>query len=99
MNTLYDYLTTAARIYPDHAAVHYKDQSISYADLDHMSDALAARLMQTGVGPGERVGIWLNKSIEAIVSIYAILKAGAAYVPLDPIAPIKRIMYILSDCQ
>ena len=99
MNTLCDYLTTAAREYPDHAAVRYKDQSISYADLDQMSDALAARLILAGVRPGERVGIWLNKSIQAIVSIYAILKAGAAYVPLDPIAPIKRMMYILSDCQ
>lgn len=99
MDTLCDYLTTAAREYPDHVAVRYKDQSISYSNLDQMSSALAARLMQAGVCPGERVGIWLNKSIEAIVSIYAILKAGAAYVPLDPIAPIKRTMYILSDCQ
>ncbi len=99
MSTLCDYLATAAREYPDHAAVRYKGQSMSYADLDQMSDALAARLMLAGVRPGERVGIWLNKSIQAIVSIYAILKAGAAYVPLDPIAPIKRTMYILSDCQ
>ena len=99
MNTLHDYLTTAARAYPDHTAVRYKDQSISYANLDQMSSALAARLMQAGVCPGGRIGIWLNKSIEAIVSIYAILKAGAVYVPLDPIAPIKRTMYMLSDCQ
>ena len=99
MNTLYDYLTIAARAYPDHTAVCYKDQSISYADLDQMSRALAARIVQAGVCPGERVGIWLNKSIEAIVSIYAILKAGAAYVPIDPIAPIKRTMYMLSNCQ
>src|SRR5450759_2626660 len=99
MNTLHDYLTTAARAYPDHTAVRYKHQSISYADLDQMSSALAARLMQAGIGPGMRIGIWLNKSIEAIVSIYAILKAGAAYVPIDPIAPIKRTMYMLSDCQ
>jgi amino acid adenylation domain-containing protein len=99
MNTLCDYLTTAARTYADHAAVRYKHQSISYASLDQMSSALATRLMQAGVRPGERVGIWLNKSIEAIVSIYAILKAGAAYVPLDPIAPVKRATYMLSDCQ
>ncbi len=99
MNTLYDYLTTAAKVYPDHTAVRYKDQSISYANLDQMSSALAARLTQAGVCPGERIGIWLNKSIEAIVSIYAILKTGAAYVPIDPIAPIKRTMYMLSDCQ
>lgn len=99
MNTLCDYLTTAAREYPDHEAVRYKGQSISYPELDQMSGALAARLAQAGVCQGERVGIWLNKSIEAVVSIYAILKAGAAYVPVDPIAPIKRTMYMLSDCQ
>lgn len=99
MDTLCDYLTTAAREYPDHAAVRYKDRSISYADLDQMSGTLAARLIQAGVRPGDRVGIWLNKSIDAVVSIYAILKAGAAYVPLDPTAPIKRTTYMLSDCQ
>src|SRR3989442_2451646 len=99
MDTLCDYLTTAAREYPDHAAVRYKDQLLSYADLDQMSGTLAARLIQAGVRPGERVGILLNKSIDTVVSIYAILKAGAAYVPLDPIAPIKRTMYMLSDCQ
>lgn len=99
MDTLCDYLTTAARAYPDHAALRYKDQSISYANLDQMSSTLAARLIQADVRPGERVGIWLNKSIEAVVSIYAILKAGATYVPLDPIAPINRTMYMLSDCQ
>ena len=99
MTTLYDYLTNAARAYPDHIAVRYKDQSISYGHLDQMSSILATRFMKAGVHSGERVGIWLNKSIETIVSIYAVLKAGAAYVPLDPIAPIKRIMYMLSDCQ
>lgn len=99
MNTLCDYLTTAAREYPDQAAVRYKDQSVSYTDLDRMSGTLAARLIQAGVRPGERVGIWLNKSIAAVVSIYATLKAGAAYVPLDPIAPMKRTMYMLSDCH
>ena len=99
MTTLYDYLTTAASAYPDRTAVRYKDQAMSYAQLDQMSSILAARLMKDGVHSGERIGIWLNKSIETIVSIYAVLKAGAAYVPLDPIAPIKRIMYMLSDCQ
>ena len=99
MRTLCDYLTTAAREYPDHPAVIYKDQSISYAALDRMSESLATRLIQAGVRPGEHVAIWLNKSIEALVSIHAILKAGAAYVPLDPIAPVKRAMYMLSNCQ
>ncbi len=99
MNTLYDYLTTAARTYPDNIAVRYKNQSMSYAELDQMSNALAARLIQAGVRPGERIGIWLNKSIEALVSIYAALRAGAAYVPIDPIAPIKRTIYMLNDCQ
>ena len=99
MNTLHDYLTNAAREYPEQTAVRFKGQSMSYVQLDRMSSSLASRLIQAGIRPGERIGIWLNKSIETVVSIYAILKAGAAYVPVDPIAPVKRVMYILSDCQ
>lgn len=71
---------------------------MSYAELEAQSAAMAARLMALGVARGDRVGLLLDKSIEAVVSIFAILKAGACYVPLDPKAPAMRNASIISDC-
>jgi acyl-CoA synthetase (AMP-forming)/AMP-acid ligase II len=51
-----------------------------------------------GVRPGDRVGIYLRKSIDAVAALYAALEAGAAYVPVDPGAPVGRNAFILSDC-
>jgi amino acid adenylation domain-containing protein len=56
-------------------------------------------LRKQGIGPGERVGIDLEKSARAIVAIFGILKAGAAYVPIDPRAPAKRAAFIVDDCR
>lgn len=98
-STLCDYLEAAAQRCPDAVAVRFRDRSISYGELDELSGTLAATLAGAGVGPGDRVGIWSTKSIEAVVAIHAVLKLGAAYVPVDPIAPIRRATYILGDCR
>lgn len=97
--TLCDYLRAAAERCPTAVAVRFRERSISYGELDEMSDALAATLAGAGAGPGDRVGIWLNKSIEAVVAIHAVLKLGAAYVPIDPVAPTGRAAYMLGDCR
>lgn len=97
--TLRDCLRHAARWFPDAEAVRYKDRSLSYGELQRMSSALAATLRDAGVRPGDRVGLWLNKSPEAVVAVHAVLQAGAAYVPVDPMAPPLRAAYILADCQ
>lgn len=97
--TLCDYLEAAAQRHPDAVAVRFRNRSISYVELDELSGALAATLAGAGIGTGDRVGIWLTKSIEAVVAVHAVLKLGAAYVPVDPIAPIRRATYILSDCR
>lgn len=73
-------------------------ETISYGDLAELSNRLRDRLISCGVRPGDRVGIWMPKSIDAVVCIFAILKAGAAYVPVDPTAPAARNSYILNDC-
>jgi len=79
-------------------AVRCGNKSISYGDLEYLSNQLCYTLVKEGVGYRDRVGIYLDKSIESIISIFAILKAGAAYVPLDPGAPNDRIAKIISDC-
>jgi amino acid adenylation domain-containing protein len=71
---------------------------ISYQQLARLSDRLCDRLRHLGVRPGDRVGLHLHKSIDAIVGIVGALKAGAAYVPVDPEAPPHRAAYILNDC-
>jgi amino acid adenylation domain-containing protein len=81
------------------AAVEPGVGSIDYGDLDQQSDRLRDRLVALGVRRGDRVGLVLRKSIDALVAIFGALKAGAAYVPVDPAAPAARGAYILADCE
>ncbi len=96
---LHDLLGNSAKAHPDATAVIDPDRaSILYRELDRDVGELARRLQAQGVGPGDRVGLLLPKSIGSIVSLYAILKAGAAYVPVDYGSPVARNRFIFSDC-
>lgn len=95
---LHHFLEKTAASHPDKAAVVIKDDSISYDSLNRQSNRLASALMELGVKKGERVGFVLSKSIEAVVTLFAILKAGAIYVPIDPLAPSERVKYIVGNC-
>src|SRR5262245_56519543 len=98
-NGLHEHFIGAARRFPGRVAVIEPGYgTISYRDLATVSDRLRARLHALGVHPGDRVGIYMRKSIDAVASIYGILKAGAAYVPVDPGAPPARNAYILQNC-
>jgi len=72
---------------------------ITYGELDALANQLRDRLHQLGVGRGDRVGVYLHKSIDSVATIFGILKTGAAYVPVDPGSPASRNVYILKDCQ
>lgn len=91
-------LINAAQQFPEKDAIIYRDEKISYRELDTVTNQLAATLRENGVKRGDRVGIFINKSIPAIISIQAILKAGGVYVPLDPNAPLPRLAYIVQNC-
>ncbi|MEO8295383.1 MAG: amino acid adenylation domain-containing protein [Gemmatimonadota bacterium] len=98
--TLHEMLEEAARRYPERTAVDDPGGgTLSYAALNRLSDQLRDRLISLGVESGDRVGIYMVKSIDAIGSIFGILKAGAAYVPVDPGAPPARCAYILNNCS
>lgn len=71
---------------------------MTYGALDERSDRLARLLAESGVTRGDRIAIYTNKSLESVVALYGIMKAGAAYVPLDPFAPVARLAYVLRDC-
>ena len=96
---LHRYLIDAAAKRPDAiAVVEPGNGGIRYRDLDALSDRMRDRLCAMGVRPGDRVGIHLRKSIDSVAAIYGVLKAGAAYVPVDPLAPAARNAYIMHDC-
>jgi amino acid adenylation domain-containing protein len=96
--TLHRLLRNSAVRNPDGIAVVDAGRSITYRELDDRSDRLAGLLHEVGVRKGDRVGLYLNKSLEAVVGIYGILKSGAAYVPLDPQAPPARLGGIAANC-
>jgi amino acid adenylation domain-containing protein len=87
-----------ARRTPDVAAVVDRDRLVSYADLDRRSNAVAQYLSSRGVGVGDLVAIHLERDSEVIVAMLAILKLGAAYVPLDLANPLDRTRLMLTDC-
>ena len=91
-------LSRSAAKYPDKDAVIYQDASITYSELEKVTNQLAHLLIAYGVKRGDRVGIYLHKSIFSIISVFAILKAGAVYVPIDPRAPARRSAYIIRNC-
>lgn len=74
-------------------------QQLSYAELDARSDTLARRLVRGGICPGDRVAVRVRRSPALVVTLLAVLKAGAAYVPLDDSAPDHRIAEILADAE
>lgn len=97
---LHRYVEEAAHRTPDRVAVVEPGAGqFSYRELDALSDRLRDRLVHAGVRPGDRVGMWLPKSIDSVTTILGILKCGAAYVPVDPTAPAERNGFILGDCQ
>jgi amino acid adenylation domain-containing protein/non-ribosomal peptide synthase protein (TIGR01720 family) len=82
---------------PDAIAIVYEDQKLSYRDLDRQANQLARYLLGSGVTPGSMVGLCAERSPQMIAAILGILKAGCAYVPLDPGYPPQRLQYILQD--
>jgi amino acid adenylation domain-containing protein/non-ribosomal peptide synthase protein (TIGR01720 family) len=84
---------------PDRPALVCEGRSISYRELNERANRLARRLRLLGVGPEVFVGIYLDRSPELVVAILATLKAGGAYLPLDPVYPPERISYMLNDAR
>ncbi len=88
----------AAREDPRTQAVRCRGLSMTYGELEAASNGVARALMTGGVQRGDRVGILLPKRLETIAAVYGVMKAGAAYVPLDPKAPVRRTAVVAGDC-
>lgn len=96
---LHGYFERMAERHGDRVAVEEaSDASLSYAELNALAGRTRDRLVDEGVVPGDRVGVQVHKSIDTVAILLGILKAGAAYVPVDPTAPATRNRMIFDDC-
>ena len=95
--TVHDLFREQAHINPGAVAIEDGSKEVTYGELDKLSDAVASTLVANGVQPGESVAISLPRSIDLIAGILGILKAGAAYVPLDISYPPSRIELMLQE--
>ncbi len=97
---LTDLLSSCAQQTPDAPALEQSDgKTLTFAELDSAATRLAHRLHRAGVKRGDRVGICMPKSINSVICVHGILKAGAAYVPVDYSSPPERNQYIFRNCQ
>lgn len=88
-----------AQAAPQATAIVFEDRAITYGELDVLSDALAAYLIDNGVGKGDIVCLFVPRSLETVVAMLATLKAGAAYLPLDTTFPVDHLDYVIGDCE
>ena len=82
---------------PEAVALSFEGRSMTYREVEEAANRLAHLLAGQGVGPGQRVALLMSRSAEAVVAILAVLKTGAAYVPIDPALPAARIGFMLAD--
>ncbi|WP_069162745.1 non-ribosomal peptide synthetase/MFS transporter [Nocardia altamirensis] len=97
--TIHQLFEGCAATTPDAPALTFRDATISYGDLNRRANRLARRLRAEGVQSGARVAICLDRGFDLFTAMWAVLKAGAAYVPLDPTYPRDRLDYMLADCR
>ncbi len=93
-----DLLSASAKTFGGRAAVVDRGGTATYGELDALVNRIGHALLERGVRRGDRVGVWLDKSVKAIASMQAALRVGAAFVPLDPQSPPARVARIVKDC-
>ncbi|HVR97637.1 MAG TPA: amino acid adenylation domain-containing protein, partial [Thermoanaerobaculia bacterium] len=96
-SSLPERFATVVRERPDAVAVVDGDGALSYGRLDEAASRLAGSLEARGIGPGDRVGVAMERSAGLVVALLGVLKAGAAYVPLDPGYPDERLAFLIAD--
>ncbi|GER91676.1 hypothetical protein KDW_58380 [Dictyobacter vulcani] len=99
IETLHSGISSQAQQTPHNTALLSVSESMSYQELEQQSNQLAHYLRGLGIGPESKVGLCLERGVSLLVGMLAILKAGAAYVPLDPNYPVERLHFIQADAQ
>ena len=96
---IHQFIAHGAQSTPDATALLYKDQSLSYAQLQHAVDATANGLLVLGIAPGERVAVYLPKQPETVFGLFGAATAGACFVPVNPLLKPRQVAYILAHCN
>jgi amino acid adenylation domain-containing protein len=96
---IHDLLEAQALRTPEKTAIVCRDRSLTYAALHQRAHCLADRLCEAGVGPETIVAILMDRSLDTLVALLGVLKAGGAYLPLDPAFPAERIAFMLKDSE
>ncbi|HEV7506310.1 MAG TPA: amino acid adenylation domain-containing protein [Thermoanaerobaculia bacterium] len=99
LSTLHSRFAARARQAPEASALTCGEVTVTYGELDRRSNRLARWLRDRGAGPESRVGLTLDRSVDLVVGILGVLKAGAAYVPLDPTSPKERLTFVKEDAD
>src|SRR5207253_1961572 len=97
--TVHELFEAQARRTPDNHALTFDGAALSYASLDARANQLAHHLRTLGVGPDVLVAIYVERSFSLVVGLLAALKAGGAYMPLDPTYPFERLRFMLDDAR
>jgi non-ribosomal peptide synthetase component F len=93
------FLEEQAKKTPELPAVVFENTLLTYGELHHRANRLARQLVARGIGTDALVGVYMERSIEMVVALLGIMKAGAAYVPLDPEYPQDRLAFMFEDSQ
>ncbi|HLP58759.1 MAG TPA: amino acid adenylation domain-containing protein [Candidatus Deferrimicrobium sp.] len=99
LECIHDIFARQTGLTPDHIALVFGDHNVTYRELNSRANRLARYLNTSGAEPGCMIGIYVERSIELVISVLAILKAGCAYVPLATEYPPERIKYLIADCD
>lgn len=94
---VHHFLEKSARRFPDKHALIFSEERLTYKQINTLTDSLASNLRKLGVNPQDRIAIFLDNSVESVISIFGILKAGAIFVLLNPALKSKKLNYILRD--
>jgi amino acid adenylation domain-containing protein/thioester reductase-like protein len=98
-SSIHEWFEAQVALNPHGTAIIFRQEQLSYRELNQRANALAHHLRRLQVGPGTLVGLCLTRSIDRVVGLLAILKAGGVYVPLEPSSPRERLALILGDTQ
>ena len=96
---VHELIESHASQHPDSIAIEFDDGFITYRQFNRQANHLANHLKSRGIGPEDLAGVFMERSPELVIALLAVLKAGAAYLPLDPFYPQQRISYMLSDSK
>ena len=94
-----DFLENSAAQRPDKVALVCAGRRLTYAQIEEQANRVANGLLEMGVQPGDRVAVWLPNSVETVIGLFAILKAGATFVVLNATTKFDKLAYVLNNCS